>query len=96
MCAKGRVKSVQASQRMPSLLEQPLRCLYGFDERMRPRTLRVLESGAFEALPVTCSNTLTAFAVQSDKFDCYEYVRRKPACVPPVLRNAVSVHCTRK
>ena len=53
MCAKGRVKCMQVFYRMPSVLEQPMGYLHGFDERMRPRTLRVLESGAFEALPVT-------------------------------------------
>ena len=52
MSAKGRVK--WPDKQLPSLLEQML--IRTFDERMRPRTLRVLESEAFEALPVTCSN----------------------------------------
>ena len=50
MFEKGRVRWPNAQ--MPSSLEQL--CIWTFDERMRPRILRILESEAFEALPATC------------------------------------------
>ena len=106
---KGRVKSIQIFYRMPGLLGHIH--LWIFDERMRSGTLCGLEDETLEALPVTSSNlkgevfkalpatygnTLAAFAMKSNKFDCHEYVQRKPVCVQPVLRNIVPAHCTRK
>ena len=47
MSVKGRVRYL--SKHMPSSLGQML--VQTFDERMWTRILRILESGAFEALP---------------------------------------------
>ena len=49
MSAKGRVKCTNVE--LSGSLEQMH--IWAFDERMRPRILRILESEAFEALPVT-------------------------------------------
>ena len=52
MSAKDRVKWMD--KQLSSLLE--LMLIRTFDEQMATKTLCVLESEAFEALPVTCGN----------------------------------------